>query len=197
MECILSNVLIPNISHIGISDKGRIYPTFLILTFYNFFSIINIESKKGMIIIRLWHTQLISILPRQQLVAQWREISSIAGAILKNDALNHMLVNFVLDYPYDHLISYAYYIRKEMTQRGYRTMDSVWNKITSLADGKYEILSIDEVYHNKMNRFYYKVCLYNLAEKIDCGGITEEPYKDLINKELLHEYIIHNGRRAR
>ena len=57
---------------------------------------------------RLWHKDLISILPREQLVAQWRELSAIAGAIQKNGTPNHGLVNFVLDYDYNHFISYAY-----------------------------------------------------------------------------------------
>ena len=46
---------------------------------------------------RLWHKDLISVLPREQLVAQWRELSAIAGAIQKNGTPNHGLVNFVLE----------------------------------------------------------------------------------------------------
>ena len=83
---------------------------------------------------RIWHTSLIKVLPREQLVAQWRELSSIAGAIKKNGTPNHILVNFVLDYDYDNFISYAKYVREEMTSRGYRTMNSVWDKITSLKE---------------------------------------------------------------
>ena len=30
---------------------------------------------------RLWHVDLIHVLPREQLVAQWRELSAIAGKI--------------------------------------------------------------------------------------------------------------------
>ena len=47
---------------------------------------------------RLWHTELIKVLPREQLVAQWRELCAIAGAVQKNGTPNHILVNFVLDY---------------------------------------------------------------------------------------------------
>lgn len=32
---------------------------------------------------RLWHTSLIEVLPREQLVGCWRELSAIAGAIQK------------------------------------------------------------------------------------------------------------------
>ena len=44
---------------------------------------------------RLWHKDLIDVLPNQQLVAQWRELSAIAGAIQKHGTPNHLLVNFV------------------------------------------------------------------------------------------------------
>jgi uncharacterized protein (TIGR02328 family) len=81
---------------------------------------------------RLWHPGLIKVLPREQLVSQWHELSSIAGAIQKNGTPNHILVNFVLDYDFDHFISYAYYVREEMTKRSYKTMNSVWDKIVSL-----------------------------------------------------------------
>lgn len=117
---------------------------------------------------RLWHTKLIKALPREHLVAQWRELSSIAGAIQKNGTPNHVLVNFVLDYDYNHFISYAYYIRQEMTRRGYRTMNSVWEKIIAL-NPVWELLPIEEVYKNKMDDFYLTVCYYNLYEKYKCG----------------------------
>ena len=134
---------------------------------------------------RLWHTDLISVLPREQLVAQWRELSAIAGAIQKNGTPNHILVNFVLDYDYDHFISYAYYLRKEMTSRKYRTMDSVWNKIVSLKP-KYKLLPLNEVYKEKMDKEYMMICYYNLYEKYLCGGgIDEETW----NKIMLKSYL--------
>ena len=63
---------------------------------------------------RLWHTDLISVLTREQLVAQWRELSAIAGAIQKKGTPNHILVNFVLNYDYDNFISYAAEVREKM-----------------------------------------------------------------------------------
>ena len=121
---------------------------------------------------RLWHKDFISVLPREQLVAQWRELSAIAGAIQKNGTPNHILVNFVLNYPWDDLISYAYYVREEMTKRDYRTMSSVWDKITALS-AEYKILPFEQVYTEKMDNNYFKICFYNLYEKILCGGIQE------------------------
>ena len=121
---------------------------------------------------RLWHTKLISAIPNIHLQAQWREISAIVGAIQKNGTPNHVLVNFVLNYDYDHLISYAYYVREEMTKRGIRTMNSVWEKIISLKPN-YTILPLNEVYKEKMDKLYLKICYYNLYEKYMCGMFND------------------------
>lgn len=121
---------------------------------------------------RLWHCKLISAIPNIHLQAQWREISAIVGAIQKNGTPNHVLVNFVLNYDYDHLISYAYYVREEMTKRGIRTMNSVWEKIISLKPN-YTILPLNEVYKEKMDKLYLKICYYNLYEKYMCGMFND------------------------
>ena len=46
---------------------------------------------------RLWHKDMISILPREQLVAQWRELSAIASNIQTKGTPNHILVNKIMD----------------------------------------------------------------------------------------------------
>lgn len=134
---------------------------------------------------RLWHSSLIKVLPREQLVAAWRELSAISSSIQKNGTPNHLLVNFVLDYDYDHFISYAYYVREEMTRRGYRTMNSVWEKITSLKSN-YTILPLEVIYPEKMDTLYLNICYYNLYEKYLCGGIKQEDW-DKIYWEMWHK----------
>ena len=129
---------------------------------------------------RLWHVKLISVLPREQLVAQWREISACVGSIQKKGTPNHILVNFIMDYDFDHLISYAYYVREEMTRRGYRTMNSVWEKIFSLKPNYY-LLLLSDVYPEKMDSLYFNICLYNLCEKHLCGGISDEDWMKIRN----------------
>ena len=130
---------------------------------------------------RLWHTKLISVLPKGQLVAQWRELSSIAGAIQKNGTPNHILVNFVLDYDYDNFISYAAEVRSEMTRRGYRTMDAVWNKIVALKPN-WNKIDIESIYSKKMNQEYLTICYWNLREKYLCGGISQNDWIKIDNK---------------
>ena len=124
---------------------------------------------------RLWHKFLISSLPREQLVSQWRELSSIATLILKNGTPNHILVNFVTEFDYDHFISFAYYVREEMKRRGYRTTNAVWEKIESLKPN-YHLLPFGEVYDGRMNDLYLTICYTNLYEKFACGGIKESDF---------------------
>ena len=129
---------------------------------------------------RLWHTDLIPVLPREQLVAQWRELSAIAGTIQKNGTPNHILVNFVLDYDYNHFISYAADVKEEMTSRGYRTMPAVWNKITSLKPD-WTRLPHSAIYKEKMTNTYLDICYYNLLEKHLCGGISNKDFEKILN----------------
>ena len=133
---------------------------------------------------RLWHKDLIAALPREQLVAQWRECSAIAGAIQKNGTPNHILVNYVLN-DLDAFVAYSYLIRQEMTKRGYRTMENVWTKIESIKKSDcWLYYAFDEIYPNEHNGRYLLQCLYNLEEKYDRGGISEEDWKKIfdINK---------------
>lgn len=131
---------------------------------------------------RLWHKDLIEVLPREQLVAQWRELSAIAGSIKQKGTPNHLLVNFVLNYDWNNFISYAFYVRQEMTKRGYRTMNSVWDKITSLANNDYNILPFNEVYTKKMDIEYLTICGYNLYEKFLCGGFDINTWNKINDK---------------
>jgi len=137
---------------------------------------------------RLWHIDLIPVLPREQLIAQWRELSAIAGAIQKKGTPNHILVNFVLIYDYDNFISYAAEVREEMTKRGYRTMNSVWEKIVSLKSN-WVRLPHNEIYKEKMNNTYLEICYYNLYEKYLCGGIDGYDFGKImrIKEEITNE----------
>ena len=134
---------------------------------------------------RLWHKSLIHVLPREQLVAQWREVSAIAGAIQKNGTPNHILVNYVLDYDFDHFISYSKYIRDEMVKRDYKTMNKVWDKIVSLKPD-YKLISIEQVYPEIHNDEYKLICYYNLYEKFLRGGVSAV-YWERIAKEMEEE----------
>lgn len=137
---------------------------------------------------RLWHKDLISVLPREQLVAQWRELSAIAGNIIDKGTPNHILVNEVINYSLNHFISYAYYIREEITKRKYKTMNKVWDKIISVTDSDYNILPIKELFPYWHNERYFIQCFHNLEEKYDCGGISKDDWSKIWDKanSILH-----------
>jgi len=125
---------------------------------------------------RIWHKELIPYLPREQLIAQWRELSAIASNIKTKGTPNHILVNKVMNYPFNDFITYAAAVRQEMTYRGYRTMDSVWKKITSIANDDYNIMPLDEIFNGWHNDRYLLQCILNLEEKYDCGGINQKDW---------------------
>lgn len=129
---------------------------------------------------RLWHKALIRVLPREQLIRAWRECSAIAGSIIKNGTPNHLLVNKVMDYPISHFISYSLMVRAEMTRRGYRTMQSVEDKITSIYPN-YLLIDKDKLFSDWHNARYFMQCYHNLEEKYDCGGITQEDWELIVH----------------
>ena len=130
---------------------------------------------------RLWHKDLISVLPREQLVAQWRECSAIAGAIQKNGTPNHILVNYVLN-DLDSFVAYSLLVREEMTKRGYRTMENVWTKIKSVKKSDcWLYYASDEIFPKEHNFRYFLQCYYNLQEKYDRGGISETDWQGIVN----------------
>ena len=116
---------------------------------------------------RLWHKDLIPVLPRQQLLAQWRECCCIARNIHVNGMPNHLLVNKIMEYPACEFNRYAFLIYNEMHRRGYKCN---WLKFTEWR--KFiKIKTSDDIFDGWHNERYLIQCYYNLQEKYDCGGI--------------------------
>lgn len=120
---------------------------------------------------RLWHKDLIPYLPRQQLVAQWRECCCIARNIYHDGAPNHLLVNKILDYPDEDFNTYTSCVIAEMQKRGYSVQPDrfwQWRRNKEMSNG-----SIFEEWHHGR---YMGQCIANLEEKHDCGGISDEEW---------------------
>ena len=82
----------------------------------------------------------------------------------------------------DHFISYAWYVRAEMYKRGYRTSDSVWDKIFQVREvdyGEFYVMPIEELFPEWHNNTYWIICYYNLKEKWMCGGIEDENWEKI------------------
>ena len=140
---------------------------------------------------RLWHKDLISVLPRQQLLSQWRECCCIARNIKINGTPNHLLVNKVLDYPLEHFGYYGRLISCEMARRGYNHESYRFDKWLIDDNGyfPYPYPEYDELFKDWHNDLYLMQCYYNLQEKYDCGGISEDEWLK-IERRVSHETII-------
>lgn len=131
---------------------------------------------------RLWHKDLIPVLPRLQLVGQWRECCLIGREICMNGTPNHLLVNKVMDYPMEHFATYCYMIlwqmKKELYSPSILTIEALHDHI-----GKplHPMVPEDLLFDGWHNDRYLYQCLSNLEEKYDCGGIPEEEWQQLDN----------------
>ena len=122
---------------------------------------------------RIWHKDLIHVLPTQQLVGQWRELSAMAKSIKENGTPNHILVNRAwADFPPEHFTTYTKLIRQEMLDRGYRPAQKIYEDIISVSPhGEKYAVGFDELFEGWHNNKYLEICLRNLEEKAMCGGI--------------------------
>lgn len=138
---------------------------------------------------RLWHKDLIPVLPRQQLLGQWRECCAIMANIQTKGTPNHILVNKVMDYEAEEFMTYIDLVSNEMTKRGYRCNKTKFDKyreeLTLCCNWFLHPSVLFEGWHNDR---YLTQCYYNLQEKYDCGGITEDEWQkiDARYKELMN-----------
>jgi uncharacterized protein (TIGR02328 family) len=145
---------------------------------------------------RLWHKDLVKILPRLQLISQWKECCCIAAVLAKDGKTNHLLINKVMNFPINHFASYTRLVINEMESRGYKVSEKSYDNFKKniveyifqryVCDDVYENMiseniSFNEIYSLWHNERYLRQCYNNLEEKYDCGGITKEEF-DIIKE---------------
>ncbi len=125
---------------------------------------------------RMWHKDLIDVLPDKQLLAQWRECCAIAVNIMKHGTPNHILVNKVMDYNKSHFYNYCCMVVNEMFNRGFNISDESRKKIYDYVNPEEmqvgSAITHDELFAGWHTERYLLQCFYNLQEKYDCDGIT-------------------------
>ena len=131
---------------------------------------------------RLWHVDLLPVLPRKQLVSQWRECCAIAGSIAKHGTPNHPLVNKVLSSRGD-FIAYTWTVLAEMKKRGYKVSNQAreaFDKNVDAGRSYFETCATHfNLFPNWFNHRYLMQCYYNLQEKFDCGMITPQEWEKI------------------
>lgn len=144
---------------------------------------------------RLWHKDLITSLPRQQLIAQWRECCCIAKTIIEKGMPNHILVNKIMNYDMKHFYTYGLYVCVEMIHRGYKCDARRFDQYFTGGEIVKDFSELFNEYNNEWhNERYLDQCYYNLQEKFDCDGIPEEEWNILNKKyfELKEKYLEEN-----
>lgn len=141
---------------------------------------------------RLWHKDLIPVLPDKQLIGQYRELCCIAKNIAEAGDPNHLLVNKVLNYPSIHFVCYADLVLNEMKFRKIKISEKSFMKFAincnkasvyfpSTFNDLILIKNKKDIYKGWMNERYLRQCFYNLQEKYDCGGISYEDWFDIVD----------------
>lgn len=130
---------------------------------------------------------MIKVLPRQQLLGQWRELKLITKQWIEDGKVNHILVNKVHNYSYNHLCLYAILIYNEMCRRNYQPNIEVLYYITSKMNNLYFDIDIKDIFKDWHNEEYLEICYFNLKEKYICGGISYIEWRKIANiyKELI------------
>lgn len=115
---------------------------------------------------RLWHQQLIPLLPRQQLLGQHRECCALRG---NGWGKKHATVNYVFNYSPYKLFQYHELIMQEMKRRSYAP-DSLWenplyrgNKCPSYKE--LPAIALTTPIYPEHNNEYLAICLANLEQK--------------------------------
>ena len=128
---------------------------------------------------RLWHKDLIPVLPKQQLLGQWRECCCIARNIAVKGKPMHLLVNKIMDYPLEHFFWYSNEVMVEMKRRRYKVDESKFLKWIP-AEVDLPVIWHSNLFPNWHNDRYMHQCLMNLQEKFDCGGIGICEYEKIM-----------------
>ena len=133
---------------------------------------------------RIWHKELIQVLPDKQLLGQWRELCAIASDIKKKGTPNHLLVNKVTQFSLDHLYTYAMQVYNEMSRRGINAHWESFQRHLPAAPVFY-FVPFDELFNTTSIHWhtprYFWQCYYNLEEKADCGGISPMEWLAIYN----------------
>ena len=115
---------------------------------------------------RLWHEQMISILPKNQLLGQHRECCALRGNGWNK---KHKTVDYVFSYSPYHLFMYHSLVMDEMEKRGYRVSiewrDKNYRGKTAENYDNLEEKRIERPIYKEHNAEYLLECIENLRSK--------------------------------
>ena len=124
---------------------------------------------------RLWSYELLPYLPKGQLLSQKRECDLMLKDYYEGRKTNHILINYVWDYPIEHLYKYYELLEIEFAKRYFEFNSKIQD------DGIY--IPVRVPFPNHHNSRYLLQNFFNLQEKYDRGqaDFSYEEYKRLEN----------------
>ena len=115
---------------------------------------------------RLWHEQIIHLLPKNQLLGQHRECCALRGNGWNK---KHKTVDYVFTYSPYNLFIYHSKIMDEMEKRGYRVStewrDKNYRGQKAKSYSNLEEINISTPIYKEHNNDYLLECIENLARK--------------------------------
>lgn len=128
---------------------------------------------------RLWHYKLIDVLPKRQLLGQWKEVCALSTMVTNPKFAEHFLVKRIKECggPRD-LYFYARLVRDELTKRGYKPSEKVFQKIEDQIGGDFPLACC--LFPGWHDERYLLQNYYNLEEKVDLGLIPIDEFDQVV-----------------
>lgn len=144
---------------------------------------------------RIWHKDLIDVLPDNLLLQLQNDCLTIIGNLLDFDSTGDDLCDRMCEYPRTHFTTYCTEVAKEIISREINTNETL--KLIETATGMhlyeiatYPVLSLEDacyVTHQRLFEFwhsprYLQQCLLILEEMYDCDLIMYKDWFGILNK---------------
>lgn len=126
---------------------------------------------------KIWHKDLIDILPRKQLILQWRNCCAIAKEIQETGTVKGQAKE-VINYPLSHFRAYAMLVANECGRRGYKMkLSSFWKYFPDMTPIPLVIPTHEErIFPKWHSNIYLMECLGELIGKRRHGTISEDDW---------------------
>ena len=115
---------------------------------------------------RLWHQELIPMLPKEQLLAQHRECCALRG---RGWGRRHSVVDYVFNHSRERLFAYHTMVMDEMSRRGYAVSPEWWDVRYRgkrlKAEGAIRRRRFGPRIYREHDEHYLAECLKNLRRK--------------------------------
>lgn len=133
---------------------------------------------------RLWHKDILDVLPVLQLRSQWRECVAIAKDLHETGFTHHLLINQIMGYKKEDFNAYCYLVLSAMVKRGISPKEASCVKLheyTGFVPNK-NMYVFDNLYAEWHNKEYLRICMANLLEKYAYGvGVSRIGVNDWCN----------------